>query len=246
MSQLLMITNTLKLINKIVPEVMVNSENSIGIADSDVINKFVDDPNFPVLVSFPRTGSHWLRMIMELYFEKPSLVRVFYYKDCQDYLTIHTHDMDLKLLRKNVIYLYRNPVATIYSQMMYEKEDINDLQRISYWANLYGKHLSKWLIEETKSEKKTILRYENMVQDIVSEFCKVATHFNESLNVYKLRQAAEKVSKEEVKKKTSHDRKVINQRKYYQKKRQYFFDNYADLVAELIVKQNQKITSHLN
>ena len=47
---------------------------------------------------------------MELYLEKPSLVRAFYYKDASDFTCYHTHDMDLQLRRQNVIYLYHDPV----------------------------------------------------------------------------------------------------------------------------------------
>ena len=63
--------------------------------------------------------------------------------------------MDLDIYRKNVIYLYRDPIPTIYSQMMYEKEDMNDIKRIRHWTLLYGRHLQKWLIEEKVSRVKT-------------------------------------------------------------------------------------------
>ena len=80
---------------------------------------------------------------MELYFERPSLVRAFYYKDNQDFMTYHTHDIDLDVYRKNVIYLYRDPVPTIYSQLNFYQESTRDLSRIEYWSTLYAKHLSK-------------------------------------------------------------------------------------------------------
>ena len=76
-------------------------------------------------------------------------MRVFYYGDRKDYLTLHTHDMDLDVFRKNVIYLYRKPIPTVYSQMIYEREDINDLEKVKYWDTFYGRHLNKWLIQET-------------------------------------------------------------------------------------------------
>ena len=83
----------------------------LEVVDKLFLAKVLSDPDFPFLISFPRTGSHWLRMLMELYFEQPSLVRVFYYKDNDNYLCYHHHDEDLKLVdKKNVIYLYRDPV----------------------------------------------------------------------------------------------------------------------------------------
>ena len=104
----------------------MNPDGSVSVDDPEVIKSFTDNPDFPYLVSFSRTGSHWLRMIMELYFEKPSLVRAFYFKDANDFTCYHTHDMDLELRRENVIYLYRNPVETVYSQLCYYKEDPDD------------------------------------------------------------------------------------------------------------------------
>jgi len=224
---------------------MLNQGDSVAITNRNVIKKFVEDPNFSFLVSFPRTGSHWLRMVMELYFEKPSLVRVFYYNNSQNYLTIHTHDMELNIYRKNVIYLYRNPVPTIYSQMKYYKENIHDQQRISHWSILYGKHLSKWLIEESESEKKTILRYESLVKNIVAEFSKITLHFGISLNSDKLRQAAKQVSKEEVKKKTSHDSQVISTRASYESKRKEFAQKYSTLITDLVIAQNPTLKKYI-
>ncbi len=231
-------------INKLASKAISDPDISIGITEREVIKNFVEDLNFPFLVSFPRTGSHWLRMIMELYFEKPSLIRVFYYKDCKDYLTLHTHDMDLDVYRKNVIYLYREPVATIYSQMRYYNEDINDRRRISHWSICYGRHLSKWLIEETESEKKTILRYENLVKDIVLEFSKITEHFGLPLNSDKLKQISKQVSKQEVKKKTTHDDQVINSRALYEENRQNFIQKYSTLITDLVLAQNLTLENY--
>src|SRR5690606_25937856 len=91
-----------------------------GAASPSAIINFIADKEKPFLVSFPRTGSHWLRMILELYFERPLLTRTFYYFDKEDdYLLLHTHDMGLTLLRENIIYIHRNPVDTVYSQINY-------------------------------------------------------------------------------------------------------------------------------
>ena len=71
-------------------------KGSVRVAQ-DVVDAFVADPENTFLVSFPRTGSHWLRMLMELYFQRPSLVRVFYFNERADYMCYHTHDLDLVL-----------------------------------------------------------------------------------------------------------------------------------------------------
>ena len=97
----------------------------------EIVKKYIHDEEFPWLISFPRTGSHWLRMIMELYFEKPSLVRVFYEKDAAEFTCYHQHDENLSLnWKKNVLYLYRDPTATVYSQMKYYMQDLTDRKQI--------------------------------------------------------------------------------------------------------------------
>ena len=142
-----------------------------------VVETFVANPDFPFLISFPCTGSHWLRMVMELYFGKPSLVRIFYFKGAGDFTCYHRHDEDLSIRRSNVIYLYRSPPDTIHSQLNYYQEDTRDRQRIAYWARCYGAHLAKWLLEETFTTHKTVITYEGMKNSMAGEFKKICLHF---------------------------------------------------------------------
>lgn len=214
---------------------------SLSINDPAIIEAFIDNLDNTFFVSFPRTGSHWLRMIMELYFEKPSLVRIFFYKKTIDFTCYHTHDLDLDVKRRKVIYLYRDPVETIYSQLNYQKENLNDLSRIYYWANLYAKHLDKWLISEKFSNKKTILTYEGMKNDIHKEFKKICDHYDVPFNSERLNIISRRVNKEEVKKKTTHDKQVINISNEYKINRINFVLNEGDYIWECIMTQNPDI-----
>ena len=207
------------------PSIQVNQE---------IVNKFIADPDFPFLISFPRTGSHWLRMVMELYFEKPSLVRIFYYKDATDFTCYHRHDEDLNIQRKNVIYLYRCPVETIYSQLNYYQEDIHDRERIMYWANLYGRHLAKWLLQEEFTTRKTVITYEGMKKHIQGEFKKICDHFSVTFNREKLQPALTKVTKTEVKRKTVHDLRVINMSHGYKIDREKFGKDQSAFIMDCI------------
>jgi hypothetical protein len=222
-------------IPRLLGEPSEHAEGSVAVHDQPILEKFISDPDNPFLVSFSRTGSHWLRMLMELYFERPSLVRVFYYPECKDYLTLHTHDMELAVMRRRVIYLYREPVSTIYSQLNYYKEDVNDRQRIFHWADLYGRHLDKWLHTENFTIQKTILRYEGLVQDMPTEFEKLTKHFGQSLDIPRLKIAAEKVSKNEVKKKTAHDLQVVNLNGRYETRRRQFIEQHGDYVWQVLL-----------
>ena len=198
------------------------NEGSTHISDQIVIEEFIANPDNTFLVSFPRTGSHWLRMLMELYFEQPSLVRSFYYPEHRDFLTLHTHDLDLDVERSHVIYLYRNPVDTIFSQLSYHDEKLNDRNRVAYWSDLYGRHLDKWLHCETFTRRKTILTYEGMKEDLTAEFIKITEHFGREFDKTRLEQSAKLVSKETVKQKTSHDKNAVQLDNYYEVQREDF------------------------
>ena len=221
-----------------------DTDGSIAVNDPKILEKYINNEEFPFLVSFPRTGSHWLRMLMELYFDRPSLVRVFYYPERKDYLTLHTHDMDLDVYRKNIIYLYRNPIPTIYSQMMYEEDDLNDVDKIKHWADLYGRHLRKWLIEEDVSIKKTVVRYENLQKDLPNEFSKIAAHFGTTLDLGKIRSAMERVSKVEVKKKTTHDDQVVNLNSTYEANRADFISKHGDLIKTIVIERSLNLREY--
>ena len=206
-----------------------------GMASHRDINKFTANPDNPFLVSFPRTGSHWLRMLMELYFERPSLTRSFYYHNRRDYLTLHTHDLDLSVQRTNVIYLYRDPVETIYSQLQYHRENTSDRARISYWSTLYGLHLDKWLHTESFIQKKTVLRYDRLKANLAEEFGRLCTHLGVTLETQRLTQVAAQVSKEHVKQLTTHDERVVNPTHTYADERTEFQNQQASLIWEVLL-----------
>lgn len=224
---------------------LINSDGSVSIDDPVVIKSFTDNPDFPYLVSFSRTGSHWLRMIMELYFEKPSLVRAFYYKNATDFTCYHTHDIDLKLRREDVIYLYRNPVETVYSQLSYYKESPDDEERRWYWTDLYARHLSKWLVHDNFTKRKTVITYEGMNADMEQEFAKVCRHFGKELDSKKLESILNKVSKTELKNKTRHDQQVVNLSQEYELSRANFRDKYSEQIFSGIFSYEPRLTHWL-
>lgn len=209
-----------------------------------LINAFIENPNNPYLVSFPRTGSHWLRMMMELYFERPSLVRAFYYPEKKDFLTLHDHDLELDIVRSNVIYLYRDPVETIYSQLRYHKENLDNRTRIDYWSDLYGRHLNKWLHTETFTQKKTVIRYDRLGLNLSDEFEKICIHFGLILDTNQLASAAAQVSRENVKEKTTHDPQVMDLSKSYETGRERFRSNYSDSIWEVILRGKEHLQKY--
>jgi hypothetical protein len=209
------------------------------------IEAFEADPHNPFLVSFPRTGSHWLRLLMELYFDRPSLVRVFYLHDRRDYLTRHVHDIDLDVERANVIYLYRDPAPTVFSQMAYHDQGDDDLSAIEHWSDRYGRHLAKWLVNERFTERKTVLRYERLKIDIEREFGKLCDHFDAPFDGGRLVRAAQTVSKAEVERKTEHDPKVIAKGRDYADRRERFLAAHRDRIRDRVLSVEPALGRHL-
>lgn len=196
---------------------------SFGIYDSDIIEAFRSDPENLFLVSFPRTGSHWLRMLVELYVERPLLTRTFFYPSQDDYLLLHTHDKDLEVERPNVIYLYRTPVDTVYSQMVYEGDSFDDRDRIAHWADLYGRHLDKWLYDESFTTRKTILRYQQLKEDLTSVFRSLCDHLQVPFERDRAKEVDRRVTRELVKQKTQYNDRVLNMNRdeYLERRRNF-------------------------
>jgi hypothetical protein len=235
----------INLLKKIVNRVM-NPDGSVSVDDPEVIKSFTDNPDFPYLVSFSRTGSHWLRMIMELYFEKPSLVRAFYFKDATDFTCYHTHDMELELRRENVIYLYRNPVETVYSQLGYYKESPDDQGRRQHWTNLYARHLAKWLVHDDFTKRKTVITYEGMKSNMHGEIRKICEHFGKGFDSTKLDSVLVQVSKDELKKKTKHDQQVVNLSDSYRIEREVFKEKYGEQLFDELFATEPALEKFLN
>jgi Sulfotransferase domain len=200
------------------------------------VAQFVASPECVFLVSFPRTGSHWLRMLMEKYFERPQLKLTYYYKDSDHYLTYHTHDLALDVTNPNVIYLYRDPVETIYSQMVYENSPSDDQAWIRYWSDIYGLHLHKWLEAESFTTKKTLVRYDRLQSDLAGEFAKVVAHLGEEFDAERFARCAENVTREEVAQKRQEiDPRVIDVTKSYGNGRKRFRERHSESVWSVLL-----------
>lgn len=211
----------------------------------DVVKSFISDSDFPYLISFPRTGSHWLRMMMEMYFKRPALTRVFFLGNSTKFTCYHTHDTvneeitDVK--RKNVLYLYRNAPETVYSLMQYNNEEINDISRIEELSLFYCRHLVKWLVEDNFTEKKTLIRYENLRNNLNEEFEKVCEFFDEELDVQRLENAFKSVSKDKLKEKTKFNKQIVNLSAGYITTRRQFLSEYSDIIYGHIYQQDERL-----
>lgn len=203
------------------------------IASTEVVAKFRNQPAFPFLVSFPRTGSHWLRIILEQYTDQPLLVRSFYKHTSANYLLLHTHDMFLKETSQNVIYLYRNPTDVIYSQINYHHQDFMNDAVIINWSTQYAVHLIHWIYKENFSTQKILVKYEALKFTPSQEFKKICAFFDMKFDANKLENILKKITKETVKNQTKHDENVINLNNNYELKRTQFKKEKGQLIKSV-------------
>ncbi|MEM8907769.1 MAG: hypothetical protein AAGD05_07980 [Bacteroidota bacterium] len=197
------------------------------------------DPHFPFLISFPRTGSHWLRMLLERYTDQPLLVRSFYPHRRQDYLLLHTHDKQLTEQRQNVLYLYRHPLNVIYSQLKFYNQPVHDENLIVFWAQQYSAHLIHWCFREKITTHKTLITYEGLQRNMEMEFRKVTTHLNLSFDAERLAQVQAEISKAQVAQQTKHDQRVMNLTDTYEAQRRAFHARHQALIVEVFEQTAQ-------
>lgn len=120
------------------------------------------------------------------------------------------HDINLDFTCKNLIYLYRNPIDTVYSYIAYKKKNNGDPQVVAEFASLYAAHLGKWLLKEKASEKKTVVCYERLKSSLCDEFSKITAHFGEKTDVKRLEEASAMLDKNKVKEKAAdYSKKVV-------------------------------------
>lgn len=202
--------------------------------DSTLLEDYLRDLNFPYLVSFPRTGSHWFRMVLELYSDRPLLTRSFFPHSNENYLLSHTHDMNLSECRKNVIYLYRNPTDVIFSQLNYYQQPIDRELFVRLWVNQYSLHLIHWIFLEDCTTRKLVISYEQMKSNIALVYKRVCEHLELEFDKKKILEVAAQIDKKKVASKTSHDPQVISKKKDYQDKRMKFSQTYHDLIRDIL------------
>lgn len=213
--------------------------------DSAVVDRWTSDPEFPYLVSFPRTGSHWLRMVMEQTFDMPSLVRTFWLHDARRFSCMHVHDMDLEIERSSVIYLHREMTATVFSQMRYRKLALDNQILVKYWATRYSMHLQKWLYEETFTTVKSVISYEEMRSAPRSVLAVVGGHLGLAVDDQRLTNSLKNVDHQLVSAKTLHDPAVIDSDEQKVRERDIFYEMAVDVIREVAERHDLDPSIHV-
>ena len=177
-------------------------------------HKISENYDFPRLVSFPRTGSHWFRYVMEVAIEQPAIVSSYYFPNPKVCWGLHMHDRwldngDIPPTRdlKNVIYLFRDGVDTVYSQLRYDKIvpdnwDGNQNDRIDSEVlavtSQYKAHLERWRFNREDIKRCLEIRYEELMKNPKEVFQQVFKFLEMEVTDEKLEYAISDATKEKI------------------------------------------------
>jgi hypothetical protein len=188
----------------------------------------MSDLAFPRLVSYPRTGSHWLRILVEKYTGIPSAVQSFFDSNPQKIWGFHIHDRVVGHWEasegptrelKKVIYLYREPVDTIYSQMKYHKnlpagwDGSNSpfiAQKVNEYIEEYYNHIKRWIFNNQDVSEILIVKYEDLVSKPEQTFEQVLHFLGFEWDEARFKEVYCFCDKQLTKKVTPHDENALN------------------------------------
>lgn len=183
---------------------------SYKMEDYDIHN----NRTMPRLVSFPRTGSHWFRYIMEVATETPAIVSSYYYPKPEICWGLHIHDRWLDNTDvppttnlEKVIYLFRDGVDTVYSQLRYDKTIRAEIdwvpselidQQVDAVTSQYESHLKRWRFNRDDITECLEVRYEQMMRDTKKTFESVFEFLSLDIPKEKLIYAIKDATKEKI------------------------------------------------
>lgn len=198
--------------------------------------------DYPLFISYPRSGSHWMNCLMELYFDRPRLREervTLMPSDRTDWMWFHDHDLDLDIKHDNVLYLYRDPVDVIYSLLMAEQGKIKKkgIQQLDELSQGVADHFNRYLGENGMA--KSVIRYELCKSDLPSQFKIITEFYGQEFDQSRLDWAADQVSKDKLVKEASLRKKKPDQymndkmlsEKYSKNRKQFRVDHGEQILS---------------
>jgi len=231
---------------------------------SNSTNEHLQNIEVARLVSFPRTGSHWLRIMVELYIGVPCAPQKFFADSSnEDIWAFHVHNRRVynphhsegpcfKL--KKVLYLHRDPIDTIYSQLKYdkiiplnwtgsvEKENIDIKKEMYNLIYEYRNHLFRWRFFKEDIESYTEITYEDLKENTFESLKKVINFIDEGITINDklLKEVIAASNKSITKRVTPHDvlalnDEIINNPQGYNSSRTVFKEMYGATIEKYFV-----------
>jgi hypothetical protein len=203
--------------------------------------------NNPYYVGVSRSGSHWIRLVLEGYLDGKSPISSFI--ACKDDINVlhsrlndfkGTHDMQLDFIYENVIYLYRNPIDCIFSNLKYDGTEITNKNEVDRYLNIWIAHIQKWVYDEKFTKNKVILCYEKLRNYFVDEFSKLLSFLNIEINADKIVESNETYTKSKIRE-IVHDKKVINNEYDYEIQRKRFIELFGEYIISKLPETHKTI-----
>lgn len=187
-----------------------------------------NDTSFPRLISYPRTGSHWFRILMEAYLQKPSVVQSFFDPNPKEIWGFHIHHRHIDKPHHSegpvtglnkAIYLYRNPVDTIFSQLKYHgiipidwdgNGNLSLDDEIQKFSHEYFLHLKFYLNNASNIDEILYIKYEDLAGDPENAFKKCVEFLNEEWKAERFKTIYSLCDKSLTKKLTPHDVQAVD------------------------------------
>ena len=192
-------------------------------------------------VGLSRSGSHWIRLVLEHYMGGNSPLSNFLGSANTNNFRA-THDLQLDFVADYVIYLYRNPIDCIYSNLKYDEIDTNVdcISKIDYYLDIWIRHIQKWIYDENFTKDKVILCYEKLKNDFNNEFSKLLIFLNLQVNTEKIEEGNNIYTKSKIKKIVRDDR-VINNELNYEIDRELFTQKYKNYIYDKLPINHSKL-----
>ena len=182
------------------------------------IKAYYDDDSFPRLISYPRTGSHWLRIMLEEYLEMPCGPQAFFYPDSPPW-ALHVHDRFVGQEAyqegpvtnlKKVVYLHRDPIDTIFSQLKYEGFSEPTDREVDKLTEEYSLHIDRWLHNNEDISELFEITYEEMKLDTAASLRGILLFLGYAIDEDRIAKVCKQSSKSKTKSVTPHDPKALN------------------------------------
>jgi hypothetical protein len=194
---------------------------------------------------------------MELYFDRPRLREgrpTFLDSSRKDWMWFHDHDWDLDVDLNGILYLYRDPVDTIFSLLNHQ---INSSRNKWFFGNrkkvyqnfkqheidnlcrTYRLNIDKWL---APGRAKTILSYEKFTKNYTAEFSQICAHFDQPLDEERCKKAFLTVTKESLIKITGDTPGAGSHmlKEDYAKQRSCFQEQWSEHILKACIPKNKE------
>jgi hypothetical protein len=198
-----------------------------------------DFPGLPLLVSFPRTGSHWLRVFLERWFDRPLMTRSFFEHASSDYLLSHTHALDdafdAVARERPVVYLHRSVLPTVFSELTYRHGEAGCDQawaEVAGVADAYREHLAKWLGADAPAADRCVVAYEQLLDEPMPALDRVVRFLGGSLDESGAEQMWASCTHDLVAERTTHDPRVVARDRDLQQRRDVFRYRFGRRILE--------------